>query len=378
MIKQLINNIIEDIFKNGYTRRLVIKKPEQIEIVIFDKQLLWLLEKVFLENMNYGVICTRGEEININPLFLLRFLFTYLTNNISISEAYYLDLARCYSPKVILTHIDNDLNFAFLSEFYKNPKYYAIQNGFRCKEQLKRLKNMPTFFCYGQREVDLYKKCGISVEKYVPIGSSKFSYYRENIVDISTEKKYDLCLVSQYRNGKINLDDPIWSTIRRMFEYLNRFISDTGYSLSIALTPKGQDDKEEREYFLSLFEERADLVGNDKKFTSYVACDDAHVVVSFHSTLAFEFFGAGKKTLFCAGLGGSELLKEYNFDNPSSDLMIVNEQSYNEFSKKLQTLINMNVDQYMNDTVRDRNYVMENAHIGSHNLIREMITDELL
>jgi surface carbohydrate biosynthesis protein len=378
MIKQLFHNIIEDFFQKGYTRRLVIKKPEKKEVIIFDRQLLWLLKKTLLINMNYEVICVRGEEININPVFVLRFLFTYLTNRISLSGAYFLSLAKCHSPKVIVTNIDNSLNFSVLSRFYKKPKYYAIQNGFRCREQLKRLESMPVFFCFGQREVDLYKRCGISVERWMPIGSSKFSYYRENIANISTEKKYDICLVSQYRNGKININNPLWSTKKRMFEYLNRFISDNKYSLSIALTPKGLNDNEEREYFLSLFEERADLITNNKKFTSYVACDEAHVVVSFHSTLAFELFGAGKKTLFCAGLGGEDLSKEYNFENPSSELMIVNEQGYDKFSQKLQALIKMNIDQYASDTEKDRNYVMKNTEIGSHNLIRKIISDELL
>lgn len=377
MLSQLFKNIKSDILNKGYTSRLVFKKPNEKAIVVFDSQLLWLLKRILLDDLDYGVIHVRGEEFYLIPSLVLKTIYVSFSRKTSFSNAYFSELTKLFSPRVLVTIIDNNLNFSNLKELNPIPSYYAIQNGFRLDSEIQKINHIENFFCFGHREVDLYKSSKVNVQNFIPLGSLKYSYFKEKVIK-NSPKKFDICLISQYRNGMIDSDSKIWQVIKLMHEYLNKFILETGLSLAIALTPKGSNDIEEKNYFTSLFADKAKLVSNDKRFSSYSLGHNSHVLVSFHSTLAFEFFGDGKKTLFCAGLGGNKFLKKYNFNENKSDLMLITSSDYNHFKEKLNNLLNISNRQFYNLTKYDQNYVMNGSITDPLETIKNTIKGNLI
>ena len=57
---------------------------------------------------------------------------------------------------------------------------------------------MTNFFCFGQRDVDLFNAHGHKVDVYLPVGSLLGGYYKAIVSAPVAKLKFDLCLISQW------------------------------------------------------------------------------------------------------------------------------------------------------------------------------------
>ena len=124
------------------------------------------------------------------------------------------------------------------------------------------------------------------------------------------------------------------------------------------------------------------IPNNTSNFESYITASKANVVINVISTLGFEMFGAGKKVLFGASANNFAFAISWdtlgNF-NKLPDMTLLNDFNVDSMYQKLNYLIWMDNDEYINKTESARKYYMNNIDTKSADeLIKDKISDFLL
>ena len=132
----------------------------------------------------------------------------------------------------------------------KDPrvKFIAIQNGFRIlngdNDLIKLLYPKTTidiyhsnFFCFGEYDIEEYKKSGANVKNFYPCGSLIDSYHRSKNPSRNSEIQFDICVVSN-TTSQFTYDVPCFGAQRESFElllgYLKNFIKLNRKTVSFA------------------------------------------------------------------------------------------------------------------------------------------------
>ena len=359
--------------------------PEKADVLIFDAMNAYLFEKYVLFNINYSVLDTRSGYFYISPKMILRILTTINLKEIlrtrtlkgNLAKPYYLALFNCINPKVAITFIDNSPFFDRMSDLIDSVYFYAVQNGTRVINEFTDyektgLTSVQNFLCFGQNEIDIYRKSGSQIKNFHPVGSLKGSIYQYYLNQKLNTKKYGLCLVSQYRSSIIESDEypEIKIGIEILNEYLSRFIKEMGLKACIATASESQN---EFKYFHRFFGNQVDYYPfNREKFSTYEAMDCSDVIISFYSTAALEAVGWGKKVFLC----NYSMKPEYSFT--FSDVCTTDVIEYDVFKKKLIELINLSSEEYNDLTRSKQKYVMNyNPDYPVNLYLRELILDHI-
>jgi len=362
--------------------------PKKADIVIFDKVSGDVIIKTILQDMPYVILPAHGEFIYISP----QILFSYIINifrrinliemrlNQSDINSYFLPCLKIIEPKIVITFIDNSSTFNDLSENYRNAEFIAIQNGSRGTDNLvdslplingKKIRyNLSHFVCFGQNEVDIYKKFEHTIIHAYPVGSLKAGYYRERIDIKKVQWHYNICLISQYRESI--MEGTSYPEIKRglliLFDFLKRFVQENGVKFCIAMCPA--DTEKQRRFYQNFFGDQVELIQQKPSsyFSSYEAMDSSTLSLTQDSTLGLEAFGFGKKVLFCNFTEDDR----YNINCP--DLCKITTIDYNLFSQKLKNLLLMDQKEYLEQTETDRKYLMNyNPDFPAHLVVRQLI-----
>jgi surface carbohydrate biosynthesis protein len=219
--------------------------------------------------------------------------------------------------RVVLTTIDNSTFFQRLTQIDQQRTYFAIQNGTRTlacvRDSLPQFPHpistilMTNFFCFGQRDVDLYNAHGHKVDAYFTVGSLLGGYYKTMVSTPVGELKFDLCLISQWHGHffeNIVGDDFSQSEARRikagidgLNKFLFRLLAETKLTLAICLR---SDDEAERQYYNNFFGCNIKIVSsNRKKFSTYRTIEQSKLAIGLNSTTLSEVFAWGQKVLWC-------------------------------------------------------------------------------
>lgn len=335
------------------------KNPIQSDILIYDKNGENIIRDAVLNGNKYTVLHVRGEKYFISVRIIINMMKKYriLRNNTKskiaknikekLRQSYYLSYIEIANPKIIIAFIDNSYLFFNLSRYYKKAQFIAIQNGTRAIFDLNRGKVRNFYrsiiFSFGNWEKDLFRKYGINTANVIPIGSIKGGYYKYELSKIE-EKKYDICLISQFRERIIFGNDysAIKENITRLSFSLSKFHNKNNhYSLCVACNSAHDL---EINYYKKYFPE-AFITKNFKQrrgFLTYKMMDMSDVLLTFDSTAAFEAFGWGKKVLFCNFVG----IKDRYY--PLPEMCSINTINYEIFNKKLTNLLTMDYNEYGN------------------------------
>ena len=177
----------------------------------------------FLEDFEYFDIENRKdriEEINLS-IYLLSYSILYfykiiIKNKLNLNSLYCYALIRIINPKVVITTIDNSVQFFQISKLLE--RYYfimVIQNAnrldyyredYRFKKNLSNLDfnskvYIPNYFCFGEEEIRLSKKWNLDIKNFYKCGSIRTSNYFHHLNqnDIKIQKdKFDVCLISEH------------------------------------------------------------------------------------------------------------------------------------------------------------------------------------
>jgi surface carbohydrate biosynthesis protein len=371
-----------------------LSNPEKCDVLIYDREGSDVLIKTILHDIDYSILSTRFEDIHITPRILFRFLKRILGikkqffKNIKRESyrSYFLSCMEGIQPKVILTFIDNDPTFCWLSKAYPAADFYAIQNGVRCSlnlwdllpligDQKERLE-LTNFVCFGQNEMVIYPKYGHKIDHYHVVGSLKGSYYKYFLRQEDEQKKFDLCLVSQFRYEIFfnNAHEFFRRASITLHQFLKQYLENNpNLTFCIAL---GTKIPEEVEYYQKLFGKRAKLFFQHENdfYSTYQAMNISRVVIELDSTAGVEALGWGNKVLFCNFLN-EPCFDFYFFERPQLSVKV---SEYSQFADKLTELIQMDEEKYRKLTAADRKYLMNYDPQNPVNLyMRSLILEKL-
>ena len=125
MVKKIIKKI-----KNFYKIKFRFNLPISKKILIFDEMNSSILQNIIKKD--FSVLKVRDEKEIYFWIFLQQIIFfdfkflTYCKNYIKFT-----------SPKIIITFIDNNIDFYRLKKNFKNINFISIQNGNRSNDWFK-------------------------------------------------------------------------------------------------------------------------------------------------------------------------------------------------------------------------------------------------
>jgi len=381
-----------------FIKKIKLKSPKQSDVLIYDASASDFLSRHVLYGIDHSVLHSRQEFFYWGLKVLAYILLSVNVINLvkskkivsEFNKAYFLGCLHCIKPKVVLTFIDNDPIFHWLSRVYTNATFYAIQNGVRVANNSwnytdsdlekiyvfggnGRANCVTNFICFGENEEDFYRKHGAKIDNYRCVGSIIGSYYKYALNRDPPEKKYTLCLVSQYRiynRQELAVEPPYKKSLKTIEIFLKKFVEETGESLCVATASESTD---EYEYFQCVFGESVTIIKqNQSAFSTYMAMDDSEVIITNHSTAAIEAFGWGKKILLC-NHSDNPL---FNFTCP--DLCTSDIADYDIFKEKLQKIIHMNREQFLMETLDMRKYFMNyDSNIPVTACVRRIVLEHI-
>jgi len=371
--------------------KILFKNPDKNKIVIFDEKGSPPLKMTVLIGLKYTILHSRKEVIHITPALIFLMVkniikLSMLPRNPILSQTagcsllgyiYRVYLFCCIDyikPKVVVTFVDNCSIFHWVSRMYKNCEFYAIQNGIRLLTSDSM--SMPNLFCFGQYEVDLYKKHGKDIDNFYPVGSLKGGFYRAKVPLNNTKLDFDICLVSElaFPLSAGKRDPKHQSGVMNLLNLVRKYITEESPSYCIVERSIDEYEQEiEEDYFRSIFGNGVKVIRRDEMLmSSYIATDRSSVVVALCSTLVLEAFGWAKKVL-CCNLTGDDA-----YQLPLPEICALNVNDYEVFKNKLDYLRQLDESEYKALTQPYARYLMNyDFENPAHLVIRKMILEHL-
>ena len=302
-------------------------------------------------------------------------------------------------PKVVLTNIDNSLKFFVIAKIFDNKiNFVATQNGARY--DLKKHKHLykakkinsdltknyyiPNFLCFGQFEIDDYKKNGIKVKNFSKVGSFKLAnfFYHIEKNKISLKKSlYDICLISNFmplgyndkwvvpsleeglaKTTKYTINFCMKHNLKMIFTWRrNKKTSPKAFDDEVVFYKKHLNDIEFNYLVRSIYIEK-------DKFSSYKAMFQSNIAIGTYTTMLSENLGTGEKILSC-NCTYSDI-----FDFPIEGICSIKNCNFKEFEKRLLDIHSISKEDYFSRLSKDKNYVMEyNEKISTIEILRKKI-----
>jgi surface carbohydrate biosynthesis protein len=376
----------------GFLKSVRLQTPKKAPVLIFDPEGSDDLINLVLPGIPYSVLPVRNELFYLSPVVLLKMMrnFRYRAfisgkNAISLLyQSYIFSVTEYIQPSVVITYIDNNHTFQWLSRNYTDARFFAIQNGVRNKYDLHdslinsdgtiKTISMPNFVCYGQNDVDNYTRFGHSIDHFYPKGSLRGSYYRYSTPGGSEKNTFEICLVSQYRQEIFNGSSlPGFKEASvDFFRFLKLFLETHRCRACIALCSSSE---EEKDYYSDLFGDLVTITSRspDDYLSTYRAMDHSEVSVTVSSGAALEAFGWGKKVLFCNYFGDFEIADLY-----LTGICSTTQKDYESFEKALSLLLSMDYDEFTQKTRESQKYMMAyDPDQPVHEFLRKIIVDSI-
>jgi surface carbohydrate biosynthesis protein len=359
--------------------RFIAASPPRADLLVFDQVSASELGPKLLRGMKFAVLCKRRECYFVGLRVIMNFLgnlarrrwWSMLSRHLMFRHlkgllyvAYLLAWVQCVRPRVVITFIDNDWQFQVLSRLYPAAFFIAIQNGVRSEFNLRvdlpppphpgsRI-SMPLMYCFGRCEMEAYPAYGHLVDRLIPIGSLRASWYRATIaLKSNLPIIYDILLMSQWERTIMNNGcyPEIARSLRLVDAFLKKFVSARQLRFAIAL--RG-DDADEVAYFHQIYGQKVNLLRrNVAMMSSYTAADQAEVVVVLDSTIGREAYGWGRKVLF-ANLTGYSMYR-----TPVDPTCYTEDKEYKKFEAKLDRLVDEPYDNFLKRTQESREWLVE-------------------
>ena len=388
-----------------FLSNITFANPEKNKIAILHEYDFWI-KKVILKDLPSTTlgIYPQGYKLYVTPkliaLLLSRLRFISWLGFIKgmtikglfkqIYGQYILACLDQMQAKVVLTIIDNSGFFHNLSRMDKQRTYFAIQNGARTlacvRDSLPAFPHpsstisMTNFFCFGQRDIDLFNAHGHKIDAYFPVGSLMGGYYKSVVSIAPPEPKFDLCLISQWHEhffDEIAGNDFPQSAARRtragiegLNNFLLRLLSET--NLSMLICPR-KDDAAERQYYESIFGNRATIVKSDRNnFSTYRTIEQCKLAIALNSTTLSEVFTWEQKTLWC------NVPDDEHYEMPEAGHSYFHGGDYNAFKERVLELLEMSQNGYKKLTGERARYINNYDPLNPpHEIIRSAVIKAL-
>ena len=244
---------------------------------------------------DFNILKVRDDKeiyfwILLRQIIVLDFKFiTYCKNYI-----------RYTAPKVVITFIDNDIQFYKLKNSFEDINFISIQNGHRFENysmfhdkkytRYNKLKCDHTFV-FNKYYIKEYKK--IINSNFHILGS-----FKNNLVRINkSSNKNDFLLISQYsKTGDGNKNFQI-----KLLNFINLYLTTLGKKIHILLRGKNTlRQNEEIEFYKKIFKSNCIFKKTSNWKKSYKILDKYENVIFIYSTFGHEAISRKKKVAIFA------------------------------------------------------------------------------
>ena len=348
--------------------KISFKLPPEKDIIIFENQCCdEIIENVFEENYKYSILDNHSFLIYLNPLFIIKYIYL-LIKNLNFKEKitrqlfhiYFLNIVGYINPKIVITYIDDNSIYSWLTQNYNDCEFIAIQNGIREKYHQNSISklNHHHFYCFGDYDIKKHSDLGCTIDKGYPVGSFRVGLSLSN--SKVSKKKYDICIISWNGRRDPNSIDPnsIDGTFARVLGFGNRkidsiikkYIGENNLKLVIALSTNTDYEKK---YFKSLFGENIELIERRHSLSTYETVCMSNISISFASTMILEAIALGNK-----GISIQFEDPDFCFDYPKEIKYLY--KDYTAFNKYMNDLLEMTDLEYQNKIKITKEYIMNN------------------
>lgn len=297
-------------------RKIIWSRPQRRPVLLIDPSGIDVLTQ-FIAIKDVEILDFEETNIWIFIRVILRMQFS--------TSAYVVAYIEMIQPKVVLTFIDNDVNFYKLKNLCPKTKFVAIQNGIRANYSgsplngffdqlgaaLHDTKLSTDYFCAFGATAAIQLSHYVTFEPVVA-GSLKNNLFLSS--KQSNVEGYDIVLISQYPPFSVH------NTSRRIYfgkQSISLFdfyrIESTvanlvaqycaANDLSLVVCGKRDSvDSDEQKFF-------SDSIGSlpwsyeprGSTYSTYEIATAAKIVVSVDSTVGQEFLARGKRVAFMSG-----------------------------------------------------------------------------
>ena len=331
--------------------KITLKLPIKSNLIVFGNENIALFSLFRKSDTTYSIYDVENKEINLHIFFVLSFILNFILNILElrsfkkyISNIYHLTNINLIKPKTIITNIDNNTIFHWISKKTKKSKCIAIQNGLRTRYEFDNyyqndMKNYyhDIYCALNQHELDNLVKRGIIINSPKAIGSLRLEMFLES-KKIEFKNRYDICLISEYfSNPKGSYGRKLKFHIEQMNDFLSRYIKKNNKSIVVALNDTNL--LEQRKYYQNLFPNADFTTTCENEYASYDSICHSNITIALFSTMILEALSLGKKAL-SVDFSNSDLYFNYNnkikftineytlFENKINEILISTYEDY--------------------------------------------------
>ncbi len=298
----------------------------------------WIFKK-----MNLNIIFL--QEINSNSKFIRRLG----TLKILISIFYF---HHFFGVKLLVSTIINSHLIEKIKFFFPKIKIISVQPYLMLKPEFKRIKTLThdKILFYGSNQYENYIKYNNKLLEFEFIGSLNYAVHRKNN-SRSINPSIKIGYISQWTPEMLKNKEKDKTQIKNLLdleENLKKFLTKFNYSYNILMrsNTEGKEYKHLTQYFNKQFVSKRNF-----SLDNYKILDECEVIISWSSTLAYEYFADNFKTLF--------------FSNNKDDFLINSElnniygNDYYNFEKKMNFMIKLDSKSYKNLTFKFQNTIVD-------------------
>ena len=403
-------------------RKINFLNSQNIDVLIIDTIGSEYVKHCIPNHASFTILPVRN---NLPIIASFGFLFRLLSHMINLKRlryAIFFSIIETLKPRVIISFIDNSDDMGILHSQFPDKLTISIQGGFRSgfnySEVTYSKHPVSIYYGFGVYGQKVLQDGNVNMGEYVSAGSLKFGLFKKQVTikhdqisaslhyfhkDLKTlnlterkrlvelikgpvklEKKYDICLISEFCKNDDSENIMLLEQQEKVFLSLIRICKKFDFSLCVSLRYEAIHLSDEINYFSEIDTERiAELIPNNYPFfVAYRVSSNSNVIVSGNSTLAFEMFGAGKKTLFGASAYNFSLARKWdllgNF-NKFPDMNLLDDFNDDSLYQKINFLLKIDDNDYLNQTKKARIQYMN--HVDKKpvdELIENRINDFLL
>lgn len=371
--------------------KVFFRNPLKSDILVFDENNYEYLKKVLPSWCSITIIKQRSQEFFISKKIFKKLIFILFKRfamqmgiKKSLKQSYYEALILSLKPKAVVTIIDNNQIFNYLSKKIKSIPFIAVQNGLRHPfEGSANSFHVQHYFSFGQNEKKYFSNYNMEVENYYPAGSLISSIFSKDNIE-NVDEKFDILIVSCWR-GNIGYGKDVQDSMKSMKiadNLMAKYLSNR--NLKVAVILRSERDGEhwhmseiglnEEEYFKSIYTKNVKIIDVDfKKRNIYELINKSDLIISaFGTTALLEAYGAGKKILYTIFSDDNRYHEIFD----SSILCINSEWKY--FKHRLDEIISIDNVRYFIDHKKNMNFYMSQPKKGTLKYIKNKLNDIIL
>lgn len=387
---QKIIIIVKCILKAKYLEK------KKITYLIFDNIASHELNLI-IEPKKSFVLKVRFNEIkcfyfNKNIIFI--FCRYFFLKKYGLYNSYLVSLICELNPKIIITFIDNSFKFFEIAKVLKDKfKFIAIQNAARYDilrhkyEYKKKIRSLdvtkkffiPHYLCFGELEIEHYKKNKIKIENFYSIGSLRLinaiNFFDKKKILIE-KNKYDVCLISETgfklnENYRLKNIEKNWAKMAKFT--IQYCIRNKKKFIFASKRQNSQDFQNEISFYKKYLNNleynflMKNLIKNDSnEYSSYKAILESNVAVAIGSTMLREKLSMKQKILTCNYTN----INVFNF--PAKEFYVLKKKDVNSFNKKLNFILNISEEKFF-DKIKKKNFIIKLYNKNSLKFVKQII-----